>query len=87
MGCRFQYAQCRQSRIGNYLRANFMLRTDQQPPPSVLVEEGFRMPRYFFHVRRGGLTVVDREGDERCRYRGSGGSGATGTRKLQCGTL
>ena len=38
---------------------------DQQRPPSVLVEgEGFRMPRYFFHVRRGGLTVFDREGVE-----------------------
>jgi hypothetical protein len=45
------------------------------------------MPRYFFHVRRGGLTVFDREGVElagiaeaarRWRDRGA---------KLQCATL
>jgi Domain of unknown function (DUF6894) len=40
--------------------------TDQRPPLSVcFVEEVLtEMPRYFFHVKSGQLTVLDREGVE-----------------------
>jgi|RhiMethySRZTD1v2_1073278.scaffolds.fasta_scaffold1394982_1 hypothetical protein len=38
--------------------------TDQRTPRHVVVEEVFPMPRYYFHVKRGQVTVLDHEGAE-----------------------
>jgi hypothetical protein len=38
---------------------------DRRPPLRVaFVEEVVRMPRYYFHIKRGQVTILDHEGAE-----------------------